>query len=50
MIARKERAKSARRAIGGFVGSTVDKDVVVMIVSILLQRRYVLDRQFRSAL
>ncbi|MEV0274014.1 MFS transporter [Hamadaea sp. NPDC050747] len=59
---------SACLAIGGFVGSTVDEEVVqsayahdmirlgfglvpavLMIVSILLQRRYVLDRQLRAA-
>jgi glycoside/pentoside/hexuronide:cation symporter, GPH family len=59
---------SACLAIGGFVGSTVDEDVVqspfahdmirlgfglvpavLMFVSVLLQRRYVLDRQIRPA-
>ncbi|GAA4244622.1 MFS transporter [Dactylosporangium darangshiense] len=58
---------SACLAIGGFVGSTVDEDVVqspfahdmirlgfglvpavLMLVSVLLQRRYVLDGQARS--
>ncbi|MCP2325261.1 Na+/melibiose symporter-like transporter [Hamadaea flava] len=59
---------SACLAIGGFVGSTADEEVVqsafahdmirlgfglvpavLMVGSILLQRRYVLDRQLRSA-
>lgn len=59
---------SACLAIGGFVGSTVDEDIVqtpfahdmirlgfglvpaiVMVVSVLLQRRYVLDGQVRDA-